>query len=295
MLIDLYVTSQTSYADGRDDPEARAARIRGKLGAIPAAVGRVAVAVRQPDGAESGGPTWFTFRNAMETGAVVEDRALRGLHPMVAERLGLWRLSGFELTRLPSATDVHLFRAQGREVPDDQRLIALADVRDLTVLRVENGGISGLPQLERILDACLDSLRAARSADRGAAKLEWNRVQLYVWPVVDVSLTELGSVIRSFAPRTEALGLEQVLVQLRIADAGDRGAEPRELMLRSVSPAGRRADAARHRAAAEPAARDEFLHAKGDPGPPPRCRIPLRAHPADHPLPRPGRHPGHVH
>jgi acetyl/propionyl-CoA carboxylase alpha subunit/acetyl-CoA carboxylase carboxyltransferase component len=238
VLIDLYVTSQTSDADGRDDPDARAARIRGKLGTIPPVVGRVAVAVRWPDGAESGGPTWFTFRGAMETAAAVEDRALRGLHPMVAERLGLWRLSGFELTRLPSATDVHLFRAQGREVPDDQRLIALADVRDLTVLRDENGGISGLPQLERILDACLDSLRAARSADRAAAKLEWNRVQLYVWPVVDVPLTELGSVVRSFAPRTEALGLEQVLVQLRIADAGDRDAEPRELMLRLSRPLG---------------------------------------------------------
>jgi len=223
-LIDLYVTSQTPEASR--DPDARAARISDKLGTIPSAVGRVAVAVRRPDGTESGGPTWFTFRGAPETGAAEEDRTLRGLHPMVAERLGLWRLSGFELTRLPSATDVHLFRAQGREVPDDQRLIALADVRDLTVLRDEDGRISSLPQLERILDACLDSLRAARSADRAAAKLEWNRVQLYVWPVVNVPLTELDPVVRSFAPRTEALGLEQVLVQLRIADARDRAPNP---------------------------------------------------------------------
>jgi acetyl/propionyl-CoA carboxylase alpha subunit/acetyl-CoA carboxylase carboxyltransferase component len=235
-LIDLYVTSQTPDADG--DPDARASRIRDRLGTIPSAVGRVAVAVRRPDGTESGGPTWFTFRGAPGTGAAVEDRTLRGLHPMVAERLGLWRLSGFELTRLPSPTDVHLFRIQGREVPDDQRLIALADVRDLTVLRGEDGRTSGLPQLERILDACLDSLRAARSADRAAAKLQWNRVQLYVWPVVDVPLTELDPVIRSFAPRTEALGLEQVLVQLRIADATGRSAEPRELMLRMSRPPG---------------------------------------------------------
>ena len=31
---------------------------------------------------------------------------------------------------------------QGREVPDDQRLIALADVRDLTILRDEDGRIA---------------------------------------------------------------------------------------------------------------------------------------------------------
>ncbi len=236
-LIDLYVTSQTSEADASDS-DARAARIRGKLGTIPAAVGRVAVAVRRPDGAESRSPAWFTFYGAPETGAAVEDRTLRGLHPMVAERLGLWRLSGFELTRLPSATDVHLFRARGREVPDDQRLIALADVRDLTTLRDQDGRISGLPQLERVYDACLDSLRSARSADRAAAKLEWNRVQLYVWPVVDVPLTELDQIIRSLAPRTEALGLEQVLVQFRTADANDRGAEPHERMLRMSRPPG---------------------------------------------------------
>ena len=39
-----------------------------------------------------------------------------------------------------------------------------------------------MPQIERALDACLDSLRSARSADRELAKLDWNRVQLYVWP-----------------------------------------------------------------------------------------------------------------
>ena len=47
------------------------------------------------------------------TARPVEDRTLRGLHPMVAERLGLWRLANFELTRLPSPIDVHLFRAVG--------------------------------------------------------------------------------------------------------------------------------------------------------------------------------------
>ena len=88
------------------------------------------------------------------------------------------------------------------------------------------------------LDACLDSLRSARSADRALAKLDWNRVQLYVWPVVDVPLTDLDPVVRSLAPRTAALGLEQVLVQFRLADAGDPDAQPRELMLRMSRPPG---------------------------------------------------------
>ncbi len=224
VLVDLYVTSQTSEDEGNGDPDARADRIRGKLGPIPPAVTRVAVAVRRADGTERDDPTWFTFSGGPD-GEAVEDRTQRGLHPLVAERLGLWRLSGFELTRLPAVPDLHLFRIRGREVPDDQRLIALADVRDLTIVRDDSGRITGLPQIERILDACLDSLRSARSADRELAKLDWNRVQLYVWPTVDAPLAELEQVIRSLAARTGALGLEQVLVQFR-------DAESRDLMLR---------------------------------------------------------------
>ncbi|MDQ1632309.1 MAG: hypothetical protein QOC80_2281, partial [Frankiaceae bacterium] len=244
VLIDLYVTSES----GRDtDADARADRIRTRLGDIPAAVDRITVAVRGADGDSSGESTWFTFRRGPAnessesgegSGAPAEDRTMRGLHPMVAERLGLWRLSEFELNRLPSPTDVHLFRIQAREVPDDQRLLALADVRDLTAVRDDAGRIRALPQLEHVLDACLDSLRAARSADRDAAKLAWNRVQLYVWPTVEGSPEELDEVIRSLAPRTEALGLEQVLVQFRTAADPGPDAETRELMLRMSRPPG---------------------------------------------------------
>jgi hypothetical protein len=160
-----------------------------------------------------------------------EDRTQRGWHPLLAERLGVWRFSGFELTRLPAPPDVHLFRIRGREVPDDQRLVVLADVRELTIVRDDAGRITGLPQLERILDACLDSLRSARSADRELARLDWNRIKLYVWPTVEAPLAELGPVIRSLAARTGALGLEQVMVQFRDADS-------RERMLRMSRPPG---------------------------------------------------------
>ena len=285
-LVDIYPAG-TAADSGSDDPDARAERVRAELGpTLPSAVGRAAVAVRRVDG-EEGGPTWFTFRGA--GGPPVEDRTLRGLHPMVAERLDLWRLSAFVLTRLRSVADVLLFHARGRDVPADQRLIALADVRELTVQRDEDGSIRGLPQLEHALDACLDSLRAARSADRAMAGLEWNRVKLYVWPVVDLPLTELDRIVRSLAPRTEALGLEQVLVQFRTP--AEQGGQPRERMLRMSRPAGRRVDTAAHRSAAAPVARAGRLHPEGDQGPTPRRDVSLRARPAPHPLARP-RWPG---
>jgi acetyl/propionyl-CoA carboxylase alpha subunit/acetyl-CoA carboxylase carboxyltransferase component len=234
VLLDLYVTSQTPEEDGNGNPDARAERIRGKLGPIPPSVDRVAVAVRRADGSERDDPAWYTFHRRPD-GVAEEDRTQRGLHPMVAERLGLWRFSRFELTRLPAAPDVHLFRATGRQMPEDQRLMALADVRELTILRDDDGRVRGLPQLERTLDACLDSLRAARSADRELARLDWNRVKLYVWPVVDVAPAGLDQVIRSLVPRTEGLGLEQVMVQFKVATP-DGGV--REQMLRMSRPPG---------------------------------------------------------
>jgi acetyl/propionyl-CoA carboxylase alpha subunit/acetyl-CoA carboxylase carboxyltransferase component len=224
VLIDLYVTSQTPEEEGHGAPEARAERIRGKLGVLPSSVARVAVAVRRPNGEGGGWPDWFTFVTGPD-GNPAEDRTQRGWHPLVAERLGVWRLSRFDMTRLPAPPDVHLFRIQGREVPDDQRLIALADVRELTIVRDDAGRVTGLPQIEHLLDACLDSLRSARSADPELARLDWNRIQLYVWPAVDTPLGELDQVIRSLAARTGALGLDEVLVQFR-------DGEDRELMLR---------------------------------------------------------------
>ncbi|GAA2547356.1 ATP-binding protein [Pseudonocardia hydrocarbonoxydans] len=235
VALDLYVIA----GEAPDaDPERSAEKILALLGRLPEPLAQVAVAVRRPRGDERS--AWFTFRPGPDR-RPVEDRTLRGLHPMVAERLGLWRLEDFELTRLPSPVDVHLFRAVGRKVPDDARLVVLSDVRDLTLLRGEDGSIRALPQLEHVLDSCLDALRSARAADRGDAKLEWNRVLLYIWPVVDVPLAELGDVVRLLAPRTDALGLEQVLVQFRLASGrvGEAGAgEPSEHLLRMSRPPG---------------------------------------------------------
>ena len=88
-------------------------------------------------------------------------RSLRGLHPMMAERLR--RCGGsreFELERLPSAEDVYLFRGVARANPKDERLFALAEVRDLTPVRDEDGRVTALPELER--------MRASRRSRRCA-------------------------------------------------------------------------------------------------------------------------------
>jgi hypothetical protein len=65
----------------------------------------------------------LSYRPAVD-GGLREDRLYRNLHPMLAKRLNLWRLSNFRLERLASAEDVYLFYGVAHENPKDHRLFA---------------------------------------------------------------------------------------------------------------------------------------------------------------------------
>lgn len=150
--------------------------------------------------------------------AFEEDVKFRGLHPMIARRLQMWRLANFEISPLPAAGEAHLFDCVARTRPADRRLIAVAEVRDVTPIRNRSGRVVAIPAVESMLVSCLDAIRRARDEVEGGDSLEWNRVMLYVWPIVDFAVDELDEVVGRLAPLTEGLGLEQVVVSARVAD-----------------------------------------------------------------------------
>jgi hypothetical protein len=84
----------------------------------------------EPPGPRSPVTYHYCYRSAWD--GLVEDMLYRNLHPMLAKRLKLERLSRFALTRLDSAEDVYLFHGVARDNPKDERLFALAEVRDLS-------------------------------------------------------------------------------------------------------------------------------------------------------------------
>ena len=103
---------------------------------------------------EGGGPErdrtqHVTFRSDPAGAGFVEDTIYRNLHPMLGKRLDLWRLSNFELTRLPSPEDVYVFDGVAKDNPRDHRLFALAEVRDLTPVRDPSTGRVTYPRLGR--------------------------------------------------------------------------------------------------------------------------------------------------
>ena len=194
------------------------------LADLPAAISRIAF-ISDDD----------TRSFARVNGGLVEALDLRGLHPMMAERMDIWRLSNFALERLPSADDVYLLRAVARENPRDERLVALAEVSDLTPVRDETGRITALPELERMLRQVFADMRAVQSRRPARDRLMWNRLLLYAWQVIDFTPEEAQPVIRRFARLTAGLGLELVELRVRLRE----GDEIRDRVLRLFNPTGR--------------------------------------------------------
>jgi acetyl/propionyl-CoA carboxylase alpha subunit/acetyl-CoA carboxylase carboxyltransferase component len=202
---------------------------------FPRTIQRIVVAIGGPGrGPGMAGMQHFTYRPS-ETG-YAEEFLVRGVHPMMAERLHLWRVSNFKVERLPSVEDVYLLYAVANENPKDERLFAVAEIRDLTPVRDQEGRIVQLPHLERMFAEAVAGMRMFQSRRSPNKRLHWNRILLYVWPPVNFTRAEFDEIVHKLAPSTDGLGLEQVVVRARIAQP-DTG-ELRDMIVRISSPGG---------------------------------------------------------
>jgi acetyl/propionyl-CoA carboxylase alpha subunit/acetyl-CoA carboxylase carboxyltransferase component len=200
-----------------DDSDAMAAALHEIVSAhpLPGQVRRLTATV-----AGSGGAVMhhhFTFRPSDD--GMAEDRLIRGLHPYIAERMQLERLSKFDLTRLPSSDEeIYLFQCVAKENPSDDRLVAFAQVRDLTELREHDGRLVALPTTEDTIATCLDSIRRAQSRRPSNKRFNTNRIVVYVWPPSDITRAEMEMIAGRVRPTTAGAGLEEILFIARQRD-----------------------------------------------------------------------------
>jgi biotin carboxyl carrier protein len=176
VVIDLFI-----HREGMENSEEDTlTHVREAIDAIPFSRGirRIVTSVRIP-GAGLGmtGQRFFSFRPSDH--GYREEKTYRGLHPMMAKRLHLRRFDNFRLERLPSIEDVYLFHAMARDNPKDERLFAVAEVRDLSAFRDEAGKLTGLPHLEHMLQEALAGIRSFQSHRPVRQRLHWNRIVLY--------------------------------------------------------------------------------------------------------------------
>ncbi len=235
ILIDFYV-----FHSGRlGDPESTEQEVRTVLNqtGFARSIRRIVVTVAGPgSGRGMAGTQHFNYRPSGNTSGNTyeEDKLYRGIHTMMGKRLHLWRLSNFKIERLPSVEDVYLLHAVARDNPKDERLFACAEVRDVTSVRDRAGRIVQLPHLERMLMEAMAGIRLFQSRRPTYQRLHWNRILLNVWPALNLGRDELRDLVRRLAPATEGLGLEQVVVRVRIPDPAS--GELRDMMVRISNP-----------------------------------------------------------
>ena len=219
---DLGADVYLSWEDQPEDSDATASALHAAVNAqpLPDHVRRLTITVAGSRGAVM--HHHFTFRPG--AAGMTEERLIRGLHPYIAQRMQLERLSGFDLTRLPSADEeVYLYRCVARENPSDDRLVAFAQIRDLAELREPDGQVAALPTAEYILAACLDSIRRAQSSRPPRTRFNTNRIIIYVWPPSGLSRAELDTIAKRVLPTAEGAGLEEITLigRQRNAESGE--------------------------------------------------------------------------
>ena len=234
VVVDFYVWNSRALSDP-DCTQREVAAVLEKT-AFTRPIRRIVVEIAGPVHSQgAGGMQHFTFRPA-DGNSYREETIFRGVHPMMAKRLHLWRLNNFHIDRLPSVEDVYLLHAVARDNPKDERLIACAEVRDVTPVKDENGRVVQLPHLERMLTEAIAAMRLFQSRRPAHQRLHWNRILLYVWQPLNLQRDELRDLVHRLIPATEGLGLEQVVVRARIPNPAT--GELRDMVVRISSPAG---------------------------------------------------------
>ena len=127
----------------------------------------------------------------------------------------------FAITRLDSVEDVYLFHGVAHDNPKDERLFALAEVRDLTAGPRRDGTGGRVPAARADPDGDAvghpavpvpPSAGAAAAREHGDAATSGRRgrCRSSIW----------RDLAHKLAPATSGLGIERVVARVRIADGG---------------------------------------------------------------------------
>ncbi|MDH3754832.1 MAG: ATP-grasp domain-containing protein, partial [Acidimicrobiia bacterium] len=233
VVLDLYVWREGAAVDADRTRDHVAAILRSTLGHF--ALRRIVVAISDRGaGAGMSGALHVTFRPDGE-GGYREVSQYRNMHPMMGKRLELWRLDEFDIERVSSPEDVYVFHGRARGNPRDERLFALAEVRDLTPVRDEAGELVRLPEAERVIQEVLGVIRRFQAHRPARERLQSNRVVLYVWPTVDLTGEEMSHLVERLAPDADGLGLQKVEVLARIRD---ENGEPQRQVIEATDAVG---------------------------------------------------------
>lgn len=163
---------------------------------------------------------------------------LHGLHPAAAARVGLARLEAFALERIPAPDGIACFYGRSHAVRGDERIFVLAEVRGLVARRGEEARAQ-VAAFERAFRDTARVLRGVLAARDPGRRLQWNRISITVLPEISLSQAAIQEVAHRLSPATHRLGIERVLVRLRLADPETPRESAREVELVVTNVTGR--------------------------------------------------------
>ena len=160
---------------------------------------------------------------------------LLDIHPEIAERIDLQRFSAFDLERLPSEEGIYCLYGRARQMKGDERVFVLADVQSSAGESREAS--VHLAAFERAFYQATRSLRGVLRLRDPRRRLQWNRIALSLAPEIVLDDDLVDSLARRLAPATRHLGLEKVLVRIRLVDGDDPDAASvmREVVITEAS------------------------------------------------------------
>lgn len=158
-------------------------------------------------------------RTFQREGALLQElQWLRDIHPEAARRIDLWRLSEFELERLPSHEQLFVFRGQARESPQDERIFVFAEVCDIP----ERDEIQAIDEyLLEFEQAYFEGIRVIQEEQAKRDKrrrFHWNRLAFYLRPIFHGNENDMVRIARKLEAPTRGLGLQKVVVRAKVKD-----------------------------------------------------------------------------
>ncbi len=271
VLLDLYVIA----GEAPDaDPERSAEKIRAMLGRLPERLARVAVAVRRPRGDERS--AWFTFAAASGPAAGGGPHAARAAPDgrRAAGAVAAGRLRADPAAVADRRAPVPRRRPQRARRPAADR--AVRRPRPDRAARRRTGRIRALPQLEHVLDSCLDAhARRPRRRPRGRAR--WTGTGCCSTSGRWSTCRSTSSTRWSACSPRARWGWAWSRCWCSSATPRNRASEPTEYLLRMSRPPGAGLTVRVTEPPTHPLRELDGVRAEGDPGPPARRGLPVRA------------------
>jgi acetyl/propionyl-CoA carboxylase alpha subunit/acetyl-CoA carboxylase carboxyltransferase component len=165
-----------------------------------------------------------------------EDDTLQGVHPEAALRVDLERFADFDLERLPAPEGIYAFYGTSRDEPGDQRIFVLGDLRSRSPDEGREAEVH-LPAFEHLFYEATRILRGALAIRDPKRRLHWNRIAIHVAPEILLPEDITERLAGRLAPATRNLGLEKVVVAVKLLDRADpeAPAAPTEVVISNLT------------------------------------------------------------